>query len=388
MANPLTELTLEDLRRRTSIKWSLYPADVLPLWVAEADVPLAPAVATALHAAVDRGDTGYPVAERYVDAAADFAKARWDWSFDHDQAVIVPDVMRGIVEVLHLVSDPGSAVVVNSPVYAQFYEFVRHMDRIVVEAPLGESLRLDLEVLREVFERARPAAYLLCSPHNPTGTVHTAEELGEVIALADEYGVRIVVDEIHAPLVYPDQTYRPFLTVPGSQTAIVLHSASKAWNLAGLKSAVAIAGDRAVDDLRRMPLEASHGASHVGAIAHIAAYRDGRDWLDDLLEGLDANRRLLSDLLAEQMPGIGYRPPEGTYLAWLDCRSLGLGEDPAAVFLERGRVAFSSGPTFGTGGAGFVRFNLATHPDIVCEAVARMQASPSKDKGHAFDVRR
>lgn len=369
--NPLRELTEQDLRKRTSAKWRVYDADVLPLWVAEMDVPLAPAVEAALHEAVTRGDTGYPTPEVYVEAAAGFAKTRWDWAFDTALARVVPDVMHGAMEVLH--AQAAEAVVVNPPVYPPYYEYLAHAGRRIIEAPLRQG-RLDPDALERAFVEARPGrtSYLLCSPHNPTGTVHTAEELQQVAGLAKEHGVRVVVDEIHGPLVY-DGAFVPYLTV--DDDAVALLSASKAWNLAGLKAAVAIAGPEAAGEVTGLPELVSMGASHFGVLSHTAAYTHGTPWLDDLLAGLDENRRLLSDLLGRHLPEVGYTMPEGTYLAWLDCRSLGLGDDPAAAFLERGRVAFNSGLPFGTGGAGFVRFNFATHPDILHEAVRRMAAA-------------
>ncbi|WP_433854668.1 MalY/PatB family protein [Streptomyces kronopolitis] len=379
-ANPLRRLTLDELRLRTSMKWRTYPDDVLPLWVAEMDVPLAPPVVRAVGEAMARGDTGYPAGTAYAQALAGFARARWGWDgVDVARTAIVPDVMLGVVEMLGLVTGPGDPVVVNCPVYAPFYQFVTHMDRRVVEAPLGEDLRIDLDVLEEAFRHALAdggrAAYLLCSPHNPTGTVHSAGELSAVAALADRYGVRVVADEIHAPVVALDAAFVPYLSVPGAERGLSLMSASKAWNLAGLKAALALAGPAAADDLARLPEEVSHGPSHVGILAHTAALREGGDWLDAVRGGLDDNRRLLASLLAERLPGVRYRPAEGTYLAWLDCRALGLGDDPAAVFLERGRVALSPGPHFGTGGAGHVRLNLATSPDLLTEAVRRMASA-------------
>jgi cystathionine beta-lyase len=167
--------------------------------------------------------------------------------------------------------------------------------------------------------------------------------------------------------------------VPGAEDGFTLMSASKAWNLAGLKAALAIAGPAAAADLARMPAWLRAGASHIGVIAHTAALRDATDWLDALLVGLDSNRRLLTDLLAEHLPGIRYRPGEGTYLAWLDCRALNLGDDPAAVFLDRGRVALNSGPAFGTGGAGHARLNLATSPDLITQAIRRMATARTTD---------
>ncbi|MFD0052951.1 MalY/PatB family protein [Streptomyces sp. NPDC127168] len=378
--DPLRALTLDRLRRRTSMKWRTYPADVLPLWVAEMDVPLAPAVVRAVTEAMELGDTGYPAGTAYAEALADFAGKRWGWDgLAVERTAIVPDVMLGVVEMLKLVTGPGDPVIVNPPVYPPFFQFVGHMDRRIVEAPLGPGLRIDLGALEEAFRRAVAgggrAAYLLCSPHNPTGTVHTADELAAVAALAERHGVRVVADEIHAPVVTGDARFVPYLSVPGAGRGLALMSASKGWNLAGLKAALALAGPGAADDLARMPEEVGHGPSHVGVLAHTAALCDGTDWLDAVLAGLDENRRLLTGLLAEQLPGVVHRAGEATYLAWLDCRALGLGDDPARVFLDRGRVALSSGIPFGTGGAGHLRLNLATSPEVITEAVRRMRAA-------------
>lgn len=387
--NPFEELTLEQLRLRTSMKWRAHPADVLPLWVAEMDVHLPPTVAEALRRAVDDGDTGYPCGTALAEAVSEFAARRWDWDdLEVGRTALVPDVMLGIVEVLRLVTDRGDAVVVNPPVYAPFYAFVAHDGRRVIEAPLAEG-RIDLGALAEAFSRARAThgnvAYLLCNPHNPTGTVHTPEELRTVAELARGCGVRVVSDEIHAPVILPGSRFTPFLTVPGAENAFALTSASKAWNLSGLKAAVAIAGPEAAADLDRMPEEVSHGASHLGVIAHAEAFRSGADWLDATLSGLDANRKLLGELVAEQLPSVKYQWPQGTYLAWLDCRALGIDEEesdglavvadlsgPARWFLEHARVALSSGHVFGTGGAGHVRLNFATSRAILTEALSRM----------------
>jgi cystathionine beta-lyase len=378
--NPLRALTLDHLRRRTSMKWRTYPDDVLPLWVAEMDVPLAEPVARVITDAVALGDTGYPAGTGYAEAFAAFAAERWGWKgLAVERTALVPDVMLGAVEMLKLVTGPGDPVVVNPPVYPPFFHFVAHMDRRVAEAPLGADGRLDLDTLEATFREAvadgRRAAYLLCSPHNPTGTVHTADELTAVAALADRYGVRVVVDEIHAPIVAAGVQFVPFLSVPGGENGLSLMSASKAWNLAGLKAALAVAGPAAAADLARLPEEVGHGPSHLGILAHTAALREGTAWLDALLAGLDDNRRLLADLLADRLPEITHRLGQGTYLAWLDCRTLGLGDDPADTFLRQARVALASGLPFGQGGTGHVRLNLATSPEILEEAVRRMAAA-------------
>jgi cystathionine beta-lyase len=388
-ANPLEQLSLDELQARTSLKWRSHPADVLPLWVAEMDVPLAEPIEAALVDTVRRGDTGYPAGTGYAEALAGFAERRWGWSdFPVARAAFVPDVMLGIVEALRLVTSDGDAVVVNCPIYPPFYPFVEHAGRRIVEAPLGGDGRLDLEALEDAFHEATRAggraAYLLCSPHNPTGTVHTDAELIAVAELAERVGVRVVVDEIHAPLVLPGASFVPYLSLPGSESAFSLMSASKGWNLAGLKAALLVAGQGAAADLARLPEEVGHGPSHLGVLAHATAFREGDAWLDALLAGLDGNRRLLVDLVTEHLPGVHFRAPQATYLAWLDCRALGLDEGgagrglvslssgPAALFLDRARVALSAGAAFGRGGEGHVRLNFATSQVVLREALQRM----------------
>lgn len=390
--NPLEVLTLEQLQLRTSMKWRAHPTDVLPLWVAEMDVNLAPTIAEALRRAIDSGDTGYPCGTALAEAVSEFAAQHWQWhDLEVGRTTLVPDVMLGIVEVLRLVTERGDAVIVNPPVYAPFYAFVAHDGRRVIEAPLAQG-RIDLSALEQAFARARAGAekdakvaYLLCNPHNPTGSVHTPEELHEVAMLARRFGVRVVSDEIHAPVILPGSRFTPFLSVPGAENAFALTSGSKAWNLSGLKAALAIAGPEAAADLKRMPEEVSHGPSHLGVIAHAEAFRGGGEWLDATLRGLDENRTLLGELIAEHLPGVKYQWPQGTYLAWLDCRKLGFDEEvtdglavvadlsgPARWFLDHARVALSSGHVFGTGGAGHVRLNFATSQAILIEAVSRM----------------
>ena len=242
-----------------------------------------------------------------------------------------------------------------------------------VEAPLGEQGRLDLDALEAAFLRAgsdgRPVTYLLCNPQNPTAVVHTAEELAGVATLARTYAVRVVVDEIHAPLVA--EGFVPYLTVPGAGNAFSLVSATKAWNLAGMKAALLVAGEDAGADLARLPEIVGHGPSHFGDLAHTTAFREGGDWLDALHADLADNRKLLAELLATHLPGARWGEGPGTFLAWIDCRDLGLGDDPAEVFLERGRVAVNSGLPFHSG-AGHVRLNFGTTPEVLTEAVERM----------------
>jgi len=387
------DLRLEQLRQRTSAKWQAAGPEVLPLWVAEMDVMVARPVVETIRLALDRGDTGYAHGAGYAEAYAAFAAARWGFDgFEVDRSAMVPDVMLGAVELLKLVTGPGDAVVVTSPVYPPFYAFTEHLGRRVVEVPLTGEGRLDVPALADTFAAVAAVgrgAFLLCNPHNPTGTVHRAEELAGVAAAAAATGVRVVADEIHAPLVLAGATFTPYLSVPGAGQGFALVSASKAWNLPGLKAAVAFAGPDAAADLDRLPEEVSHGPSHLGVLAHTAALRHGGEWLDTVLGGLARNRSLLGDLLATHLPAVRWTPGAATYLAWLDFGAMpsvvgGWGEDAtargdtgaqvgaAAWMLEQANVLLSSGPAFGSGGRTFARLNFATSATVLEEAVRRM----------------
>lgn len=375
--NPLTQVPFARLKERTSAKWHYFAPDVLPMWVAEMDVDLADPIREALERAVREGDTGYPGSTPLVESFVEFASARWDWPALGAASVRgVADVITGYTDALLLAAGPGGTVVVTSPVYPPFFSYLREAGLTVVEARLTEDMRLDpdsidAELGTATLGGAPAVAVLLCNPHNPGGTLHTRAELETLAAVAARHGATVVSDEIHAPLVYAPGQFVPYLSV--DPAGMALHSASKAWNLAAVPTALLIFGSAA--DARRDEFSAGahHRPTHFGAIAQTAAYREGGPWLEALITGLDANRVLLGDLLAEHLPAIGYRMPEATYLAWLDCTALGLGDDPAAAFLERGRVALNSGLTFGQGGAGHVRFNFATRPDLLVEGVRRMK---------------
>jgi len=403
------EVPLERLRRRTSEKWRHYEPDVLPVFVAEMDVDTPAPVVAAVTAALADGDTGYQAGSRYQRAFATFARERWGWAVDVSRTTTSAGVMHGALALIGLLTAPGGAVVVNTPVYPPFLDYPRAAGREVVTAPLGTTGRLDLDVLERAFTVAAsrgPAVYLLCSPHNPTGTVHTREELEAVVALARRHGVTVVADEIHAPLTYVPFT--PLLTVTDDAYSLV--SASKAWNLAGFSASLVVAGAAAPRRVTALPPFERGTASHLGVVAHSAALEEGGPWLDDLLASLVVRRGLLADLLAEHLPQVRWTPPEATYLAWLDCRALLLDEglpgaearagagalrpppsagqvpstnpvppvaagtprspEPAKVFASRGRVALSPGRAFDA--PGFARLNFAASTQVLTEAVRRM----------------
>jgi cysteine-S-conjugate beta-lyase len=388
-SSPLTALTLEQLRRRHSEKWRVYPEDVLPLWVAEMDTPLAAPIRTALTDAVLLGDTGYAHPNNLPEAYAEFSGRRFGWAPDPGHMLLVPDVMVGIIEILQVVTAPGDGVVINPPVYPPYFIRLPLARRRIVEVPLTADHQLDLDGLERAFA-AGARAYLLCNPQNPTGSVFDRDALLAVAELSQQYGVRVIVDEIHAPLTYPGVRHVPFLSLSSDAVsrAFAVVSTSKAWNLAGLKAALLVAGPDAVGEIHEISTELRDSVGLFGVIASEAALRHGEPWLADLLTGLDANRALLGRLLAKHLPEVGYHPPDASYLAWLDCRRLGLGDDPAAAFLNRGRVALYPGHKFGSPGRGFVRLNLGTSPAIVEEAVHRMAASISRDAAGSGTVSR
>ncbi|PQZ60637.1 MULTISPECIES: MalY/PatB family protein [unclassified Microbacterium] len=372
-------LPLAELRERSSEKWREYPADVLPLFVAETDFPLAPAISTALQRAVEIGDTGYvasrtPLAESF----AAFAVRRYGWEPDPARMRSTADVSMGIVEILRRVTQPGERVVVTPPVYPPFYDLVAEAGAEVERVPLrdtGTGWQLDLDGIRAAFEDGA-TAILLCNPHNPTGTVHDRESLSALAELADEFGVAVVSDEIHAPLAQPGTGFTPFLAVSDAAQRVgyAVVSASKAFNLAGLKCALMVAADEETSAvLRGLPVEVEWRTGQFGLLAAVAAFSEESDlWLDGLLRTLDENRVLLEDLLAARLPGARYRIPDAGYLAWIDLSALEWGENPARRILKDARVALHFGPAFGAEGAGHVRLNFGTSPEILTEAIERI----------------
>ncbi|MFF2271451.1 MalY/PatB family protein [Agromyces sp. NPDC058136] len=371
---------LDALRHRTSAKWRLYDADVLPLPVAEMDYPLAEPIAAALHAAVDRSDTGYAAGSRGVaEAFVPFAADRFGWEVDPARVTCTGDVAMGLVETLRQVTEPGDGVVITPPIYPPFFDIVTEASCAVVEVPMrggiDEGWALDLEAVDAAFA-AGARAMLLCNPHNPIGHVPPRDDLAALAELAAKHGATIVSDEVHGPLAQPGTGYTPFLTVSDAarEHGVTVTAASKAFNLAGLKAAMVVTASERGDAVRRaFPYEVEWRMSQFGSIASIAAFREGAHWLDGVLASLDDNRRLLAELLADELPGVRYRVPDATYLGWLDLSALGWGDDPAAYALEHARVALGIGPQFGAEvGRGHVRVNFACTPEVLGEAVTRL----------------
>lgn len=380
---PLHALPLSELRQRRSVKWRAYPEDVLPMFVAETDYPLAPAITATLHRAIDLGDTGYTPSDPGIRAAfTGFASRRYGWDVDAAGLRTTADVSMGIVEILRRTVAPGEGVIVTPPVYPPFYDLVAEAGATVCRVPLQHTPQgwtLDLDGIEAAFtEGAR--AILLCNPHNPTGTVHSRASLARLADIAAAHGGVVVSDEIHAPLVAAGVEYTPFLAASevAAEVGFAVTSASKAFNLAGLKCALMVtAGEAAASVVRGMPDEVEWRTGLFGALASVAAFSPESDeWLDRMIAAIDVNRRLLADLLVEHLPGARYRIPDAGYLAWVDLTDLGWGDNPAARILREARVALHTGPAFGAEGTGHVRINLGCAPEVLREAVERIAALP------------
>jgi cystathionine beta-lyase len=378
---PLQALPIDELRQRSSTKWRKYPQEILPLFVAETDFPLADPITRALTRAVALGDTGYTPPDPGIrHAYAAFAQRRFGWSVDPARIRTTCDVMMGVVELLRRVTEPGDRVIVTPPVYPPFFECVPEAGAVVERVPLVESdagWELDLRGIEAAFaDGAR--AILLCNPHNPTGTVHSRANLAALAELAARFGATVISDEIHAPLVQPGIDFTPFLSASPTAARIgyAVASASKAFNLAGLKCALMVTAEEGpARVVASLPDEVEWRTGLFGALAAIAAFSEESDaWLDAQLAALDANRRLLADLLAEHVPGARYRIPDAGFLAWVDLSALGWGDNPAKRILRDAKVALLFGPLFGVEGNGHVRINFGCSPDVLREAVARIGA--------------
>jgi cystathionine beta-lyase len=345
------------------------------------DFALAPPVLAALREAVDASDVGYSSAEPELgEAFAGFAATRWGWDVDPAGVTAITDVGVGVVELLRVFTQPGDVVAISPPIYPPFFDWSPEAGVRTLEVPLrlnDSGYALDLAAIETAFAQ-HPAVYVLSNPHNPVGRVHTAEELTGLIRLAERYRVTIVSDEIHAPLVLPGAAYTPILSLPGAaDVAVAVVSASKAFNLAGLKcAAVVTASARMAAAVGSFPPDARWRTGHLGVIASIAAFRDGGPWLDQLLHTLDARRTQLGHLLRDRLPAVSWHPPQATYLAWLDCRKLG-DEDWQRFFLDRARVGVEPGLRFGAAGLGHVRLNFGTGAHVLDEATARLAAALS-----------
>jgi cysteine-S-conjugate beta-lyase len=372
-------LSEDSLRAAGSLKWTRY-GPAIGAFVAEMDFGTAPEVTAALHDAVDRGHLGYLTTEAATDmarACSAWQRDRYGWEVPPDRITPLADVVAGLQVAVERFTPPGSPVVLPTPAYMPFLAVPGALGRELIQVPMVERdgrTTHDLDGIARAFDRGG-RLLVHVNPHNPLGRVFTDEEQ---LALADvvEYaGARVFADEIHAPLVLPGAVHRPYasLSQATARHTVTATSASKAWNLPGLKAAqLILSNDEDAATWERVGFLYTHGAATPGVLAGTAAYDAGGRWLDGVLDYLAGNRRRLAELLADRLPGVRWTEPEGTYLAWLDCRELGLPTSAGEFFLERAGVAMVDGPECGAPGAGHVRLNFATPRPVLTAIVDRM----------------
>jgi cysteine-S-conjugate beta-lyase len=368
-------LDLAELRRRRGSKWSRYPHEILPAWVADMDYPIAPCIEHALVGAIRRGDVGYPPMTTDIpNVLAARAKQRWNWTVAPERVHLMPDVVQAIELLIELFSSPGDGVLITTPVYPPFLNVTGGLHRRIIESVLLPNGTLDADNLRATFAKERPRIVLLCSPHNPSGHVFRRHELELITSLALEHHALIISDEIHAELVFPSFTHIPTasLSKDVADATITVTSASKPFNIAGLRCAQVISGSAELHTRVTEHLAiAKDAVGTLGIIATLAAWTsDGDEWLAACLTQIEANMRRVAAWAA--IHSIGFNPPEATYLAWLDFRPVDLGPHPQQWLLHHAHVALNPGSDFGRPGHGHARLNVATSPAILDQILGRM----------------
>ena len=376
-ASRVDATTVEDLRAIGASKWS-DPATV-GAFVAEMDFGIAPVITEALHAAVDEGAFGYTpkkFSEALKKATSDRLNSHHGWNTTPENVLPIPDVLKALEITIEHFTKPDSKVIVTTPSYMPFLMIPPMMGREVIEVPLlleDDVWKFDLDGIQKAFDDGADL-FILCNPYNPIGRVFSTEELEEIAEVVDRNGGRVFSDEIWAPLVFSESKLVPYATINevAAGHTITATSASKAFNLPGLKCAELItsnAADQAkIDELGGF---AGHGTATPGMIANTVAFEKGDPWLADAVEYLQGNRDEMEKLVAEHLPGVRYIKPEGTYVAWLDFNEIGI-EDPAAFFRENAGVGLTDGKACGEVGKGCARLIMATPRPILRDIVKRM----------------
>jgi cysteine-S-conjugate beta-lyase len=369
-------------RHTNSNKWRKYPADVLPLWVADMDFPSPEPVVRALRERVEHGVYGYGFeGPEFAEVFVDRVQKRYGWTIAPESLVLIPGVIPGFNVACRALTAPGDGLLMQLPVYPPILRSPTNHGLTRDGAMLGRERDgryvADLDAFRTAIH-SRTRAFILCNPHNPVGRAFTRDELGGMARVCLERDIPIIADEIHCDLLFGGQRHVPIASLSPEieRRTITLMAPSKTFNLAGLKVSVAVIPDASLRE-RFMAARGDYVQASVnvlGYAAALAAYRDGQEWLDELLRYLEGNRDFLVDYVRRHLPGVSMVAPEGTYLAWLDCRHAGpAAADPFTFFLERAKVALNDGALFGAGGQGFVRLNFGTPRALLTEGLERMR---------------
>jgi cystathionine beta-lyase len=372
-----------DRRQTESSKWRKFPADVLPLWVADMDFPSPEPVRRALRERAEHPFYGYGNEQpEFYEVIVDRLQKRFGWRVSAEAIVHLPGVIPGFNLALRSAAAPGDGLLLQTPMYPPILRAPNNCGLTREEAPLGRGAGGRYEIDFDVFRTAigaRTRIFLLCNPHNPVGRVWERSDLARLAEICLERKLVVVSDEIHCDLVYAGHQHVPIASLGPEveRRTITLMAPSKTFNLPGLKSSIAIIPDPALrEKFVASQLDLVRAVNIFGYVATLAAYRDGQPWLDDLLRYLEANRDFLAQYVADHLPGVTMTKPEGTYLAWLDCRDAKLAQDdPFAFFLEHAKVALNDGKAFGTPGHGFARLNFGCPRSLLAEGLDRMRRS-------------
>ena len=379
---------LPDRRPTDSMKWNRNAGDVLPLWVADMDYPVAEPILQALRGCMEHGIFGYPDTHGSLkpypelrEVLVDRMERLYQWQVEPDELVFLPGVVVGFNLACHAFTSPGGNVLVQTPVYPPFLSAPGNAGMQRQDAMLSRDSKGHYEIDWQVFEAGftqQTRVFILCNPHNPVGRVFRREELEGMAQICLRKGVVICSDEIHCDLLYKGQNHIPIASLDKeiAQNSITLMAPTKTFNVAGLQCSFAIIQNQ---ELRKKMESAMGGlvmwVNQVGLAATLAAYRDGQEWLDQVLQYLEGNRDYLFDFVKTELPGVQMAIPEGTYLAWLDCRNTRIQGNPHEFFLKEARVALNDGCTFGNGGEEFVRLNFACSREVLTQALGRMKAA-------------
>ena len=383
------DITVESLRDTGSMKWTRMPGH-LSAFVAEMDFGTAPAVTKSLQNSTDKALWGYlppAVTHDMSEATSEFLRSRYSWEVPSSRIYPTADVLSAYEVVLERFTRPGSAVIVPTPAYMPFLTLTPLRGRDIIQVPMieGEGGRpeMDLEGITSAFDQGAHLL-ILCNPHNPLGRVYTESELLALADVIEAQGGVVFSDEIHAPITFDDHRHIPYASLNETTASHTLTatSASKAWNIPGLKCAqLIVSHDEHQASMKDIAFIVSHGAATPGVAANTAAYREGGEWLEDVLAYIDGNRTLLSELLATHLPGVTYREPEGTYIAWLDARDLPdiKGDRSwAQFFSDEAKVGLTDGALCGEAGVDHLRLMLATPHHILEKIVLAMAEAVKK----------
>jgi len=360
--------------------------DVTPLWVADMDFAVPPAITQALVTRANQpiyGYTQYP--ESLYESLIDWLKQRHDWEVKREWIVMCPGVVPSIYAAIKALTQPEDGVIVQPPVYFPFFSAVKDTGRRLVKNPLkleNGHYTMDFDHLEMCAAKAR--LLILCSPHNPVGRVWKTDELERLHEIARKYDLTIFSDEIHADLIYPEFKHQVLANLPSRlnvenlENVITAIAPSKTFNIAGLNLSALIIPNAA----KRQAITQSFADSAISATnpfsiaAFGAAYREGADWLDAMLDYLKDTRDFVANYLSKHLPQIKLIPAQGTYLLWLDCRALGMTDaELKHFFVQKAGLGLSQGIQFGEAGSGFMRMNIAAPRQIIQTALESIKTA-------------